>query len=89
MKINIGQVICREKVFALDRKPFRLEIYSNSTGFTSHIPMYFTSFETLSDCEKTKELIHKFKTMAETTDFEVSVTSNKQTNDNNNNDNLN
>lgn len=52
---KVTSIECKEKMFPLDGKPVRLEVWGGMG-----VPMYFTSFSNSSDCEKAKSLIHSF-----------------------------
>jgi hypothetical protein len=59
-------VQCKQKHYALDGKPYRLEVWTKSS-FTFGVayvqptlPIYMTSFSTLTECEAAKEMVTDF-----------------------------
>ena len=60
---NVSSVICRKKSVTLDSKPYRMEVWGTSSlggVVNASIPMYFSSFETQTDCEKARDLVLDF-----------------------------
>jgi hypothetical protein len=55
---SITSIVCKKKTFALDGKPYRLEIWG--TRFGTSLPIYMTSWESEFDCNLAKKMVTDF-----------------------------